>query len=47
MLKDIRVGAAAVPQALLTTKLRAPRTRPNLVERLRLREGLHEPRDAG
>ena len=29
-----------MPQALLTTKLRAPRTRPNLVERPRLREAL-------
>jgi LuxR family maltose regulon positive regulatory protein len=30
-----------VPQTLITTKLRAPRTRPNLVERPRLREALH------
>jgi LuxR family transcriptional regulator, maltose regulon positive regulatory protein len=29
-----------VPQALITTKLRAPRTRPNLVARPRLREAL-------
>ncbi len=29
-----------MPHALLTTKLRAPRTRPNLVARLRLREAL-------
>jgi LuxR family maltose regulon positive regulatory protein len=29
-----------VPQVLLTTKLHAPRTRPNLVERSRLRQGL-------
>jgi LuxR family maltose regulon positive regulatory protein len=30
-----------VPQALVTTKLRVPRMRPNLVERPRLREGLN------
>jgi LuxR family transcriptional regulator, maltose regulon positive regulatory protein len=29
-----------MPQALLTTKLHTPRTRPNLVERPRLREVL-------
>jgi LuxR family transcriptional regulator, maltose regulon positive regulatory protein len=29
-----------VPQTLLKTKLRAPKMRPNLVERPRLREGL-------
>jgi LuxR family transcriptional regulator, maltose regulon positive regulatory protein len=34
------VGPALVPQALLTTKLRTPRTRPNLVERPRLRDVL-------
>ena len=35
-----RVGADAVPQALVTTKLRAPRPRPGLVTRPRLREAL-------
>ena len=35
---ETRAGGAAVTQALVTTKLRAPRTRPNLVERPRLRE---------
>ena len=30
-----------MPQALITTKLRAPRTRSNLVARPRLREGLN------
>jgi LuxR family transcriptional regulator, maltose regulon positive regulatory protein len=34
------VGAAVVPHALITTKLRPPRTRPNLVARPRLRETL-------
>jgi LuxR family maltose regulon positive regulatory protein len=34
------VGPALVPQALVTTKLRTPRTRPNLVERPRLRDVL-------
>ena len=38
-----RVEPTIMPQALLTTKLRTPRTRPNLVERPRLRELL----DAG
>src|SRR3712207_6255609 len=40
MLEERRVGAAILPQALVTTKLRAPRTRPNLVDRPRLREVL-------
>jgi LuxR family transcriptional regulator, maltose regulon positive regulatory protein len=34
------VGPALVPQALVTTKVRIPRTRPNLVERPRLRDVL-------
>ena len=34
------MGPALVPQALVTTKLRTPRTRPNLVERPRLRDVL-------
>jgi ATP/maltotriose-dependent transcriptional regulator MalT len=34
------VGPALVPQALATTKLRTPRTRPNLVDRPRLRDVL-------
>src|SRR5918997_4986693 len=38
MFRESRVGAATVPQTLVTTKLRAPRTRPNLVERPRLHE---------
>jgi LuxR family maltose regulon positive regulatory protein len=38
--RKIRVGAATLPQALLTTKLCAPRTRPNLVARSRLRDAL-------
>ena len=38
VLWDPRVGATAVPQTLVTTKLRVPRTRPNLVERPRLHE---------
>jgi ATP/maltotriose-dependent transcriptional regulator MalT len=33
-----RTGPVAVTRALVTTKLRAPRTRPNLVARPRLRE---------
>ncbi len=37
---ETRAGGAAVTQALVTTKLRAPRTRPNLVARPRLREAL-------
>ena len=40
MFEERRVGAAILPQALVTTKLRAPRTRPNLVDRPRLREVL-------
>ena len=36
--RKTRVGAATLPQALLTTKLRIPRPRPNLVARPRLRE---------
>jgi hypothetical protein len=38
--KKNRTGPAAVPQALVTTKLRTPRTRPNLVARPRLHEAL-------
>src|SRR5918998_1301804 len=38
--RENRVGAAAVPQTLVTTKLRAPGTRPNLVARPRLHEAL-------
>jgi LuxR family maltose regulon positive regulatory protein len=34
------VGPALLPQALVTTKLRTPRSRPNLVERPRLRDVL-------
>ncbi len=37
---ETRVGGATVPQALVTTKLRAPRTRPKLVVRPRLLEAL-------
>jgi LuxR family maltose regulon positive regulatory protein len=44
MLRENRVGAA-VPQTLVTTKLRAPRTRPNLVERPRLHEALARAED--
>jgi LuxR family transcriptional regulator, maltose regulon positive regulatory protein len=33
-------GPTVVPEALVNTKLRAPRPRPNLVERPRLREAL-------
>jgi LuxR family maltose regulon positive regulatory protein len=44
MLRENRVGAA-VPQTLVTTKLRAPRTRPNLVERPRLHEALVRAED--
>jgi LuxR family transcriptional regulator, maltose regulon positive regulatory protein len=40
MFRESRVGAATVPQTLVTTKLRAPRTRPNLVERPRLHKAL-------
>src|SRR3712207_8858193 len=40
MFRESRVGAVAVPHTLVTTKLRAPRTRPNLVERPRLHEAL-------
>src|ERR671910_945603 len=40
MLRAPRAGAPAVPQTLVTTKLRAPRTRPNLVARPRLHEAL-------
>ncbi|MGH3106585.1 MAG: helix-turn-helix transcriptional regulator, partial [Rubrobacteraceae bacterium] len=40
MLRKNQAGPTVVPQALLTTKLRAPSTRPNLVERPRLREAL-------
>src|SRR3712207_5137021 len=40
MFRESRVGAVAVPQTLVTTKLRSPRTRPNLVERPRLHEAL-------
>ncbi len=40
MFEETRVGPAILPQALVTTKLRAPRTRPNLVARPRLREAL-------
>ena len=40
MFKERRVGAAILPKALVTTKLHAPRTRPNLVDRPRLREVL-------
>jgi ATP/maltotriose-dependent transcriptional regulator MalT len=40
MFRESRVGAVAVPQTLVTTKLRAPRTRPNLVARPRLHEAL-------
>src|SRR5215213_4198619 len=40
MFRENRVGAAAVPRTLVTTKLRAPRTRPNLVARPRLHEEL-------
>ena len=42
MFRESRVGAVAVPQTLVTTKLRAPRTRPNLVERPRLHEALNQ-----
>jgi LuxR family transcriptional regulator, maltose regulon positive regulatory protein len=38
VLRKIRVGPAIVPQTLVTTKLRVPQTRPNLVERPRLRD---------
>src|SRR5215207_247163 len=38
--RENRVGPTIMPQALLTTKLHTPRTRPNLVERPRLREVL-------
>jgi LuxR family transcriptional regulator, maltose regulon positive regulatory protein len=38
--EETRVGAAILPQALVTTKVRAPRTRPNLVTRPRLREAI-------
>ena len=44
MFEERRVGAATLPQALVTTKLRAPRTRPNLVDRPRLREVLARTR---
>jgi LuxR family transcriptional regulator, maltose regulon positive regulatory protein len=37
---ETRVGAAILTQALVTTKVRAPRTRPNLVTRPRLREAI-------
>jgi LuxR family maltose regulon positive regulatory protein len=40
MFRENRVGAAAVPRTLVTTKLRAPRTRANLVARTRLHEAL-------
>ena len=40
MFEETRVGAAILPQALVTTKVRAPRTRPNLVTRPRLREAI-------
>jgi LuxR family transcriptional regulator, maltose regulon positive regulatory protein len=40
VLRKNRVGPAIVPQALVTTKLRVPQTRPNLVERPRLRDVL-------
>ena len=40
VLRKNLVGPALVPQALVTTKLRIPRTRPNLVERPRLRDVL-------
>ncbi len=40
MFEETRVGGATVPQALVTTKLRAPRARPKLVARPRLREAL-------
>src|SRR5918997_6650375 len=40
--RESRVGAIAVPQTLVTTKLRAPRTRPNLVARPRLHEALDQ-----
>ena len=40
MSTETRVGAAILPQALVTTKVRAPRTRPNLVTRPRLREAI-------
>ena len=36
--RENRVGAAAMPQTLVKTKLRPPRTRPKLVERPRLDE---------
>src|SRR3712207_5590582 len=42
MFSESRAGAAAVPQTLVTTKLRAPRTRPNLVARSRLHEALDQ-----
>jgi LuxR family maltose regulon positive regulatory protein len=35
--EEIRTGSADMPQALVTTKLHAPRMRPNLVARPRLR----------
>jgi LuxR family transcriptional regulator, maltose regulon positive regulatory protein len=40
MFEERRVGASILPQALVTTKVRAPRTRPNLVTRPRLREAI-------
>jgi LuxR family maltose regulon positive regulatory protein len=42
MFRENRVGAAAVPQTPVTTKLRVPSTRPNLVARPRLHERLDQ-----